>query len=275
MNRAAMVLATALAMLAPASARSASPSPPAPIFLEQMTTVELKARLAACPVGLIFNGGVEETGPHVALGKHNLRAHAYAERIARTLGNAIVAPILPVAPTAPALDAFPGTLSLSEETFGAVNEQVARSLIRGGFRRVALLGDHGGGQAGLKAVAEKLDAEFAPRGIRILFVGDSYAAARGRIEAWIKAQGKVPGGHGGLWDTSETMAVDAAFVRPDRFRPGTLDNDGNGPIDANGISGDPRGSTAALGRRFADIRVTLAVDQINAGFGDVKACPTP
>ena len=35
---------------------------------------------------------------------------------------------------------------MSNYTFAALNEQIARSLIGGCFKRVALLGDHGSGQ---------------------------------------------------------------------------------------------------------------------------------
>ena len=69
------------------------------VFLEDMTTNEVRARLEiGCPVGIMFNAGVEETGPAVALGKHIFRASAYGEAIAHEIGDAIVAPIQPFAP---------------------------------------------------------------------------------------------------------------------------------------------------------------------------------
>ena len=44
---------------------------------------------------LIYNGGTEQRGPHAILGGHTLMARAIAPMIARQLGNALVAPILP------------------------------------------------------------------------------------------------------------------------------------------------------------------------------------
>jgi creatinine amidohydrolase len=70
---------------------------------------------------------------------------------------------------------------------------------------------------------------FAPKGSRVFYVADGYSKARQQIEAELKSTGHVPGGHGGLWDTAETMAVRLDAVRPSEFRPGTLTNDGNGP----------------------------------------------
>ncbi|MDB5741138.1 MAG: creatininase, partial [Alphaproteobacteria bacterium] len=99
---------------------------PTSVFLEDMTTAELRARLdAGCPVGIIFNGGGEETGPAVALGKHNFRARAYGEALARNIGDAVVAPVQPFAPNPDAFAPFAGTISVSHATFAALNEDIA------------------------------------------------------------------------------------------------------------------------------------------------------
>ncbi|WP_304170261.1 creatininase family protein [Phenylobacterium aquaticum] len=257
-GRTILAAAAALTLLA-AQAQAA----PASVYMEDLTLPELQARLAdARPVALIFTGGTEATGPSVAYGKHNARAHAYAGEIARQLGNAIVAPVLPFAPNSDKLKGVAGTITLTSETFTAVNEQVARSLIGGGFKRVALLGDHGPSQAPLKALADKLDAEFAPQGVRVFFISDNYARARTEIEAQIRASGHTSGGHGGLWDTAETWAVAPALVRPTTLHPGDLTDEGNGPLSAEGFSGDPRGATPAMGRKFGALRVRLAVEEL-------------
>ncbi len=63
---------------------------------------------------LNYNGGTEQRGPHAVLGGHTFIARALADGIARKLGNALVAPVLPFSPT----DSFvkpqwPGTISVS------------------------------------------------------------------------------------------------------------------------------------------------------------------
>jgi creatinine amidohydrolase/Fe(II)-dependent formamide hydrolase-like protein len=103
-------------------------------MMEDYTTAELRQRIdRGCPVVLIFSGSTEETGPHIALGKHGARVNAYAQSIARNLGDALVAPVLSYAPNSPQLGDFAGTISLKPSTFAAVNEEVARSLIAGAF----------------------------------------------------------------------------------------------------------------------------------------------
>jgi creatinine amidohydrolase len=260
-------------LLAPAAA-SAAASASGSVFLEDMTTSELKDKIArGCPVALIFSASTEETGPHVALGKHIFRARAYSEALAHVIGDAVVAPVLPFAPAAEPTAALPGSISLTPETFARINEEVARNLVAGGIKRVALLSDHGGaGQTALHDIAAKLDAEFSPKGVHVFFISDGYAKARLEIEQEIRASGKVAGGHGGLWDTAETMAAKPGSVRPDKFHPGELSQEGNGSLNEEGFSGDPRGATEALGRHFGDIRVKLAAAELRADLAAAGAC---
>lgn len=271
MNVLTGVLASLACLLAPVAVQAAAPTS---VFLEDLTTNELKDKIAGgCPVALIFSASTEQTGPHVALGKHIFRARAYGEALAKEMGDAVVAPVLPFAPVNGLSTALPGSISLPKENFARVNEDVARSLLAGGFKRVALLNDHGGdAQTALKETAARLDKEFAGQGARVFFISDGYQKARLAVEAEIRASGKVPGGHGGLWDVSETMAVKPGAVRPGLFKPGNLEQEGNGPLNAEGFSGDPRGSTEALGKHFGEMRVKAAAAELRAALAGAGAC---
>lgn len=278
MKRSASALLVAAAvMLAPPVAEAAAK--PTSVFLEDMTTSEVRTRLdTGCPVGIIFNGGGEETGPAVALGKHLFRARAYGEAIARNIGDAIVAPIQPFAPNGgPNGDqnpfvAFAGTISITSATFAALNEQIARSLITGGFTRIALFGDHGDGQAQLRDLAARLDAEFSGKGVRVFYIGAGYFEARKQIEDEGIATGQLAGGHGGLWDTAETLAVKPDAVRMDRLALGDVSNGGNGRLNAEGFAGDPRPSTVEIGKQFGAIRVKLATDELRRALKAAGPC---
>lgn len=253
---------------------AAQAAPSSSVFLEDLTTNELKDKIAkGCPVGLIFSASTEQTGPHVALGKHIFRARAYGEALAKEMGDAVVAPVLPFAPVNGLSAALPGSISLPKDAFARVNEEVARSLIAGGIKRVALLNDHGGdAQTALKEVADKLDGEFKGKGVRVFFISDGYQKARLAVEAEIRASGKVAGGHGGLWDVSETMGAKADAVRAELFKPGNLEKEGNGPLNDEGFSGDPRGSTAALGKHFGEMRVKAAAAELRTALAGAGAC---
>lgn len=267
-----LILASVASLFLAGAAQAAAPA--ASVLLEDLTTNELKDKIAGgCPVALIFSASTEQTGPHVALGKHIFRARAYGEALAKEMGDAVVAPVLPFAPVNGLSTALPGSISLPKENFARVNEDVARSMLAGGFKRVALLNDHGGdAQVALKEVAAKLDKEFAGQGARVFFISDGYQKARVAVEAEIRASGKVAGGHGGLWDVSETMAVKPSAVRPGLFKPGNLEQEGNGPLNAEGFSGDPRGSTEALGKHFGEMRVKAAAAELRAALSSAGAC---
>src|SRR5215813_11693744 len=68
---------------------------------------------------LVYNGGTEQRGPHAVLGGHTLMAHAIAPMIARKLGNALVAPVLPfsVSPAGGVDAKMPGGVELSPDLF--------------------------------------------------------------------------------------------------------------------------------------------------------------
>lgn len=210
------------------------------VFIENLTTFELSEKIErGYTTVLIYSGGTEATGPHVALGKHNYRVHNYAQKIAENLGNTLIAPILPFAPNSASLQKWPGTFTLDSLTFSKVNEQVAISMITSGFKHIIFLSDHFNSQAPLAALAKKLDSVYRLQGIDIYFASDGYAKAREQIEAFLEKQNIVPGGHGGFWDVAETMAISSNLVRPKLFAIGDTTNKGNAPMNAKGISGDP------------------------------------
>jgi creatinine amidohydrolase/Fe(II)-dependent formamide hydrolase-like protein len=244
---------------------------PEQVLIEAMTSRELAMRITAgANTLLVFSGGTEASGPHLALGKHNYRVYRYATQIADSLGNTLVAPVLPFAPNSPVLEQYPGTISLTDQTFSDVNEQLVRSMAASGFRYIILMSDHLNSQRPLKTLAARLDSTLSKTGVRVFFSSDGYAKARGQIEAGIARQGHVPGGHGGLWDTAETWAVLPAAVRVGYLAAGDTTHFGNGPLDAAGVSGDPCPATPEQGKLFGQLRMQLAVQEIRQWLSQVK-----
>src|SRR5271169_2991918 len=87
------------------------------VFLEELTWTELRDDIRAGMTTIIVPiGGTEQNGSHMALGKHNVRVRVLSERIARTLGDALVAPVIAYvwegsySPPTGHMD-FPGTIS--------------------------------------------------------------------------------------------------------------------------------------------------------------------
>src|SRR5947209_14745082 len=135
------------------------------VFLEELTWTELRDQIRAGKTTVIVPiGGTEQNGSHMALGKHNLRVRYLSEKIARTLGNALVAPVIAYVPEgglAPPTGhmRFPGTITVPDDAFRRGLESAAQSFKLHGFRDVVFLGDHGSTQAVQKGVATKLNRE--------------------------------------------------------------------------------------------------------------------
>lgn len=246
------------------SARTAAPAR-LPVLMDEMTMTEVRDAIAAGKTTvLLYSASIEASGPHIALGKHVYKVRHLGERIARELGNALAAPIMPFAPTSDQLNKFPGTINLSADTFSKVNEEVAESLVRTGFRYIILMGDHGGNQPPLKALAPKLDEKYRPKGVRVFFSGDAYAKSDAEIAAWLKEHGYPDSNHGGIADTSEAWAADPRSVRPGKIALGDpiQRTEAGAVIGPSGVEGDPRPSSVKLGKLFNDVKVRDGVAEI-------------
>jgi creatinine amidohydrolase len=229
------------------------------VFLEELTWTELRDLVRSGKTTIIVPiGGTEQNGPHMALGKHNLRVRFLSEKIAKTLGNALVAPVIAYVPEG-AFDPptghmrFPGTITTPEEAFEKVLEYAARSFKLAGFRDIVFLGDHGGYQKAEKAVAERLDKEWAATPIRAHAIEEYYRASESGFAGLLKSKGyseEEIGVHAGLADTSLTLAVDPRLVRTDRLQSG------------DGVRGDPRRASAELGQLGVDLIVAQTVEAI-------------
>lgn len=213
-------------------------------------------------------GGTEQSGPFIAVGKHNVRARILADRIAERLDSdgipALVAPTMRYVPeggTSPRTShmRFAGTLSVPPSVFSGLVEGAAESLKAQGFKLIVLLGDHGGTQGYLAAAAKKLNARWRGGDAHVLYVPDYYKVVPTRYAAWLKAQGHKGevGGHAELSDTSLMLAADPSLVRRDALARAAK------PGVADGVyGGDPRRATAALGEKGLDMQVQAAVDAI-------------
>src|ERR1700730_18163294 len=107
---------------------------PDTVEIADMTWVEVRSAIARGYTTVIVpSGGIEQNGPHMILGKHDYIVRANAERIARELGHALVAPVISFVPEGdydpPSGHLrFPGTIGVSDPAFAAVLGATARGL---------------------------------------------------------------------------------------------------------------------------------------------------
>ncbi|HEX4233068.1 MAG TPA: creatininase family protein [Caldimonas sp.] len=255
----------AAALLAVGSCHATAAEPAKSVFLEELTWTEVRDALAVGKTTVIVPvGGTEQSGPQIVLGKHNARARALAGRIAASLGNAIVAPVIAYVPegsiTPPSGHMrFAGTISIPDAAFEATLEGAARSFRQHGFRDIVLIGDHGGYQKSLARVAARLDREWAATPVRVHAIEEYYLAADRGFAELLRKQGLSDaeiGKHAGAADTSLALAVDAQLVRSERL------HDGSALGAAEGVSGDPRRASVAAGRAGLDLIVARTRDAI-------------
>jgi creatinine amidohydrolase/Fe(II)-dependent formamide hydrolase-like protein len=254
-----LIALTCLAVLVSTPARAEAPDT---VFLEELTWTEVRDAIRAGKTTIIIPaGGTEQNGPHMALGKHNARVKVLSERIARGLGDALVAPVIAYVPEgaiAPPTGhmRYPGTITAPDDAFQKVLESAARSFRAHGFRHVVLLGDHGSTQAGQRAVAARLNREWGGSGPRVHAIDEYYRAAETEVPQLFRARGYRDaelGRHAGLTDTALMLATDARLVRTDRLHPAR---------EGDGVDGDPTRATVELGRAGADLIVSRTVDAI-------------
>ena len=222
------------------------------VFLEDLTSFELRAAIAhGSTTVLVPIGGTEQNGPHMALGKHNVRVKALAGQIAQKLGNAIVAPVLAYVPEGAIFPPvahmrFSGTISIADATFESILESTARSFKQHGFHDIVFLGDHGGYQKSEVRAADKINKEWAADSrFRALALTAYYEASQAPFILALRAKGYSDaeiGTHAGLADTSMMLAIDKTQVRTDLLAEGAK----TGPAD--GVFGDPRKASAELGQ---------------------------
>ncbi len=269
-------VAASLSLVLAASAASVARSGTAPgeIRLARLTSPEVAALVKAGTDSIIIPvGGIEQSGPYVVLGKHNIRVRALTGMIARHLGHVLVAPVVAYVPEGAIRHPtghmrFAGTISVPPAAFRAVLTGAARSLARHGFRNIIILGDHGGYQNDIRTVVAALNRRWArrPDHPRALDVPQYYGTTQTTFVKTLRDHGLSPaeiGTHAGVNDTSLLMALAPWAVRTAHLAelppPGA----------AMGVYGDPRRSSAALGQLGVDEIVTATVDALK------KAIATP
>jgi creatinine amidohydrolase len=141
-------------------------TPPDTVWVEEMTWMDVRDAMKAGKTTVIIpTGGIEPNGPWLALGKHNYVLKANCDAIARKLGTALCAPIVPFVPEG-SLEpksghmTTMGTISMREETFAAMLTDIVHSFKMHGFQNIILIGDSGGNVTGMKTVAEKLNTQW-------------------------------------------------------------------------------------------------------------------
>jgi creatinine amidohydrolase len=232
------------------------------LFIEEMTWLEVRdAMKAGKDTVLIATGGVEQNGPYLATGKHDYVLKATTEAIARKLGNALIAPIVPFVPEGD-IDPptshmrYPGTISLTEETYERLLIDICASFKTHGFAHIVLIGDSGGNQKGMKVVADSLNGKWKDGKTKVHFIPEYYNYPA--VTKWLQEQGikqEPEGWHDDFAITAMLMAVDPTFVRMKQREKANN-------FRINGVDLAPAEKTIEWGKKIIDFRAEATVKAI-------------
>lgn len=212
---------------------------------------DVEARLAQGAIALVPVGAAsKEHGPHLPLGTDALQAEYYADAVAGAL-DALAWPVVGYG-YYPVFTAYPGSVSLRQETFEAMVAEILDGIDAAGASRIAIL------NTGISTIAP-LEAVLAARaskprtGLVNCYAGPRFASAVAEVEE------QPFGGHADEIETSLMLAIDPrrvaterAVAQPTRIVRGLFNRaDPGAPnYSPSGVNGDPTRASAAKGERL-------------------------
>lgn len=234
------------------------------VWIDELTWIEVRDLIAAgTTTAIIPTGGVEQNGPYLANGKHNYVLQGACDQIARRLGNALCTPVLKLVPEGdPENISYPGTLSLRQETFRMVLEDVGNSLKSQGFTDVILIGDSGGNQRGLEATATTLNARWAGSGATAYFIPEYYNyndVGKYMEEELGYVETVNDGHHDDFYITSLMMVTSPESVR---YHQRVAADEAT----INGLSIAPIHQALEVGHKLMEFRTNVTVKAIHAAM---------
>jgi creatinine amidohydrolase len=261
-------------------AQLAAPRPIAAVddvWIERLTWMEVRDLVASGhTTAIIPTGGIEQNGPYITTGKHNVILEGHCPVIARKLGNALCAPVVGFVPEG-SIDPpdgsmrFHGTISLREETYRALLDDIASSLKQHGFTDIVFIGDSGGNQRGMEAVALALNERWSGTGAAAHFVREYYSPGwedteRYTEEALGVRETRSDGHHDDIWVTAMMAVTDPVTIRYEQRVAAGL-------ASINGVELAPLDATVRLGRQMIEFRSDLTVEAIRKAIAERGSRP--
>jgi creatinine amidohydrolase len=259
-------------------------------YIPHMTWQEVEDALQHTDMVIIPVGSIEQHGKHLPLGTDILATMEGCKLLAQKT-DVLIAPVV-LAGLSEHHMGFPGTITLSPETFEAVIYDTARSLIRHGFKKVMIYNGHGGNTVSVKNAVQKINQTTSATAVLLndLRPPTSESAQEGPAIDW----------HAGVGETSLMLYLTPSLVDMSRaekpiltlpeiarkaeagmksepnlqlvgdanlFRPiDTAKKATSREMSATGVftSGDPRTATAKQGKNEVDQFLQMAVKFIEA-----------
>jgi creatinine amidohydrolase/Fe(II)-dependent formamide hydrolase-like protein len=231
------------------------------LWIENMTSPEIKTAIKKGYTNILIpTAGIEQNGQHIPLNKHQKVLEYTMPRIAKKMGNTLIAPIINFVPEGNIEHkeghmAFAGTISMPSDVFQAILANTVKSLYVNGFKKFYLLGDSGGNQDDQNKIAEILRKQ----GFEVYAI-PNYYANNVQNEYITQTRGydlTEIGTHVGIRDTSEVMAVAPNIIRKDKITSNV-----DTKFIESGANGNATKASAKLGKELLDIKIEEALKEI-------------
>ena len=234
------------------------------LFIERLTWTDVEAALGrGMRRAIVCAASTEQHGPHLPEATDALLGEAYAEGLARRLGDALVAPIVRPACSEHHM-AFPGSLTISETLLMDLLDAYLASLRRHGFERFVVVSSHGGNFP----VLVEWERTRSPQDTVVLTDFHVFDAGFEAIRRFGRTD--TAGPHAEVLETSMMLHLHPELVHMERAASGftgesTLEEvlrRGMRSLTPNGVLGDPVGSTSEMGSAVLDAIVDRLYEQV-------------
>jgi len=258
------------------------------MFWMQLRRGQLDAFDRRTPV-ILPTAAVEQHGEHLPLGTDCMIVGAIANRLDRAMdGRVLILPTVQVACSEHHMG-FPGSLTITHETYRRTVMEHVDSARRHGFKRVVILNGHGGNVAINSVLGEQIGQQYAD--VECL-VGSWWSIARARIES-ISEGGFLSCGHACEFETSILLEIDPDRVDMDLSEDGGMPQrvdsmnfdffrGGNAAfyrpfhvMSHNGVYGKPSLASAEKGRLLLEETVAAVQELIESFWTDVQELSVP
>jgi len=235
------------------------------VFIERLTWPEVEARIAGgARRAVICAASSEQHGPQLPEATDALIGAATAERLARELGDALVAPVIRPGCSEHHM-AFAGSLTISPAALMEILDAYVDGLRRHGFDSFVVFSSHGGNFP----VLEEWNRTRPKPGAVV--ISDLRAFSEVLLEV-ARRHGRNDGQlvHAEYCETSIMLALHPELVHPERSEPGymgeadpeRLFREGMRGISANGVLGNPVGADAAVGEELLEALARWLAEQV-------------
>lgn len=189
------------------------------LILENMILPELEKALPKIKLAVVPVGSCEQHGPNTTYITDTARAYSFSKMIGERIGEEIL--VCP--PVAYGVSThhmmFPGTITLTCETYIRVIQDIAVSLHKHGIRKIVFLSGHGGNNSALGVAITDLKYKY---GIDAYYSGMGFALFEEGITpemGWSEKRG-----HASESETSQAMALCPQVVREKREKGEVVEN---------------------------------------------------